>query len=92
MLAVLALFDVTGWLLLIVAVFVLRKTRLEVVRPYRAWGHPFTTAIASLVSASFVVAAFILDTRPAIVALGPAACAVPPYFLPARRRGKPPVS
>lgn len=88
MLAVLALYDVTGWLLLIIAVFVLRKTQREVVRPYRAWGHPFTTAIASMVSASFVAAAFILDTRHALVAMGLAACAVPLYFLLTRKRGQ----
>ena len=81
MLAVLALYDIIGYTLLMAGVFVLRRTRPDAARPYRAWGHPFTTGLALAVSVSFVVAAFALDTRNALIAAGLAAVGLPVYAL-----------
>ena len=70
---VLAFFFVANYTLSFVSVFVLRVREPEKERPYRAWGYPWTTALALLGSTLFLVGAFASDvasgTRNSVYAL-----------------------
>jgi basic amino acid/polyamine antiporter, APA family len=66
---VLAFFFVANYTLSFVSVFVLRRREPEKERPYRAWGYPWTTALALIGSVLFLVGAIASDTRNSIYAL-----------------------
>ena len=55
--AMLAFFFVTNYLLSFVSMFILRAREPLLARPYRAWGYPFTTALALLGSIGFLIEA-----------------------------------
>ena len=50
---VLAFFFVANYALSFISVFVLRRREPEKERPYRAWGYPWTTALALIGSVAF---------------------------------------
>ena len=56
--AMLSIFFVANYTLSYTSLFVLRKREPNMPRPYRAWGYPWTTAIALAASATFLIAAF----------------------------------
>jgi basic amino acid/polyamine antiporter, APA family len=56
--AMLSIFFVANYTLSYTSLFVLRKREPDMPRPYRAWGYPWSTAIALAASATFLVAAF----------------------------------
>jgi APA family basic amino acid/polyamine antiporter len=56
--AMLSIFFVANYTLSYTSLFVLRKREPDMPRPYRAWGYPWTTAIALAASAMFLLAAF----------------------------------
>ena len=66
---VLAFFFVANYTLSFVSVFVLRRREPEKERPYRAWGYPWTTALALIGSVLFLVGAIASDTRNSVYAL-----------------------
>lgn len=66
---VLAFFFVANYTLSFLAVFVLRRREPEKPRPYRAWGYPWTTALALAGSIAFLVGAIASDTANSLVAL-----------------------
>ncbi|MDQ3174523.1 MAG: APC family permease [Acidobacteriota bacterium] len=66
---VLAFFFVANYTLSFISVFVLRRREPEKERPYRAWGYPWTTALALLGSVLFLVGAVASDTRNSVYAL-----------------------
>jgi len=49
--------------------FMLRKREPDMPRPYRAWGYPWTTGIALLASAIFLIASLLEDQQNAPIAL-----------------------
>lgn len=59
---VLAFFFVANYALSFISVFVLRRREPDKERPYRAWGYPWTTALALLGSVAFLVGAIASDT------------------------------
>jgi APA family basic amino acid/polyamine antiporter len=67
--AVVAFFFVANYALSFISVFVLRRREPLKERPYRAWGYPFTTALALLGSIAFLSGAVAGDTRNSIYAL-----------------------
>lgn len=67
--AVAAFFFVTNYIVDFVSVLLLRRRQPDRERPYRAWGFPWTTVICLLVSAAFLIAAVVGDTRNSLVAL-----------------------
>jgi basic amino acid/polyamine antiporter, APA family len=79
--AVLAFFLVAKYALSFLSLFALRIRAPEMPRPYRAWGHPFTTALALAGSVTFLAAAVMNDTRNAAVALALLAVSVPVYLV-----------
>jgi basic amino acid/polyamine antiporter, APA family len=66
---VLAFFFVANYALSFASVFVLRRREPERPRPYRAWGYPWTTALALAGSIAFLVGAVASDTRNSAYAL-----------------------
>jgi APA family basic amino acid/polyamine antiporter len=81
----LAFFFVANYTLSFVSVFVLRRREPEKERPYRAWGYPWTTALALIGSILFLVGAIVADiaggTRYSIYALGLLAVSYPLFRL-----------
>jgi APA family basic amino acid/polyamine antiporter len=66
---VLAFFFVANYTLSFTSVFVLRWREPAKTRPYRAWGYPWTTALALLGSIAFLLGAVAGDTRNSVYAL-----------------------
>jgi len=68
-LTIVAFFFVANYILSFISLFVLRRTEPEKPRPYRAWGHPWTTGLALVGSVLFLAGAIASDTRNSIYAL-----------------------
>lgn len=68
-LTVLAFFFVANYTLSFISLFVLRRREPEKERPYRAWGHPWTTGLALAASVLFLVGAIVSDTKNSVYAL-----------------------
>jgi APA family basic amino acid/polyamine antiporter len=78
---VLAFFFVANYTLSFISVFVLRRREPEKNRPYRAWGYPWTTALALIGSVLFLAGAIASDTRNSIYALALLAVSYPLFRL-----------
>ena len=78
---VLAFFFVANYTLSFICVFVLRRREPEKERPYRAWGYPWTTALALIGSVLFLVGAIASDTRNSVYALALLAVSYPLFRL-----------
>ncbi len=66
---VLAFFFIANYTLSFSSLFLLRRREPERPRPYRAWGYPWTTALALFGSVAFLVGAIAGDTRNSVLAL-----------------------
>jgi len=82
--ALLAFFFVANYTLSFVSVFVLRWREPDAPRPYRAWGYPWTTALALAGSIAFLAAAVMSDTRNSLWTLLLLAASYPVYRLSQR--------
>ncbi|MDQ6653183.1 MAG: APC family permease [Acidobacteriota bacterium] len=78
---VLAFFFVANYTLSFISVFVLRRREPKKDRPYRAWGYPWTTALALLGSVLFLAGAIASDTRNSIYAMALLAVSYPLFRL-----------
>jgi APA family basic amino acid/polyamine antiporter len=78
--AKLAFFFVANYTLSFIALIVLRRREPDAPRPYRAWGHPFTTVIAILASIAFLGGAIAGDPRSSFHAIALLVLSVPVYF------------
>jgi APA family basic amino acid/polyamine antiporter len=78
---VLAFFFVANYTISFISVFVLRRREPLKPRPYRAWGYPWTTALALLGSVAFLIGAVASDTRNSIYALLLLAASYPAFLL-----------
>jgi APA family basic amino acid/polyamine antiporter len=76
---VLAFFFVANYTLSFTSVFVLRAREPDMPRPYRAWGYPWTTALALAGSVAFLAGAIASDTANSLVALGVLAASYPAF-------------
>jgi basic amino acid/polyamine antiporter, APA family len=83
----LAFFFVANYTLSFITLFVLRRREPDAPRPYRAWGHPFTTALALAASVAFLAGAVASDTVSSLWSLGLLALTVPVYLAVRRRSG-----
>ena len=77
--AMLAFFFVTNYLLSFVSLFLLRMHEPALPRPYRAWGYPWTTALALLGSIGFLIGAVREDRTNSLLTLVALACSYPVY-------------
>jgi APA family basic amino acid/polyamine antiporter len=67
--AMLSFFFVANYTLTYTSLFLLRRREPQMARPYRAWGYPWTTAIALAASVLFLVASIATDRENAPLAL-----------------------
>jgi APA family basic amino acid/polyamine antiporter len=79
--AMLAFFFVSNYLLSFVSLFILRRREPDLPRPYRAWGYPWTTILALLGSVAFLVEAVREDPKNSYLTLIALACSYPVYRL-----------
>jgi APA family basic amino acid/polyamine antiporter len=77
----LALFFIANYTLSFLSLFVLRAREPQRPRPYRAWGYPWTTALALAGSVAFLVGAVASDTRNSLQALIVLAASSPVFAL-----------
>jgi APA family basic amino acid/polyamine antiporter len=73
--------------LTVAAVFVLRRRRPELPRPYRVWGYPLVPALFLLASAGMVANALVTDPANTGVTLLIIAAGLPVYWLRGRMAG-----
>jgi APA family basic amino acid/polyamine antiporter len=85
LITVLAFFFVANYALSFTSLFVLRRREPDTPRPYRAWGYPWTTALALMGSIAFLAGAVASDTTNSLIALGVLAASYP-MFAALRRR------
>jgi basic amino acid/polyamine antiporter, APA family len=64
----------------VAAVFVLRRTRPELERPYRTWGYPVVPLLFLLASLGMVVNALVTDPVNTGVTFGIILAGVPVYY------------
>ena len=83
---VLAFFFIANYTLSFISLFVLRRREPERPRPYRAWGYPWTTALALLGSVAFLVGAVAGDTQNSMLALLLLSVSYPLFHLMKKRR------
>jgi APA family basic amino acid/polyamine antiporter len=76
-------------ILTVVGLFVLRRTRPDLPRPYRAWGYPVLPALYVLVAAFFLVYILVGDPRNSGLGLLLTAIGLPAYFHWKGRRARP---
>jgi APA family basic amino acid/polyamine antiporter len=81
LITVLSFFFVANYTLSFTSVFVLRRREPARPRPYRAWGYPWTTALALVSSVAFLAGAVASDTRNSLYALLLLAASYPGYRL-----------
>jgi APA family basic amino acid/polyamine antiporter len=86
--AVLSFFFVANYAVSFISLFVLRRREPQATRPFRAWGYPFTTALALSVSLAFLVGAVASDTRNSLYALLLLAASYPVFALLKRNEVK----
>lgn len=79
--AMLSFFFVANYTLTYTSLFVLRKRAPDMPRPYRAWGYPWTTAIALGASVCFLVGSIVTDRENAPWALAILVLSYPVYRL-----------
>jgi len=80
-LAKLTFFFVANYTLSFISLFVLRRREPDAERPYRAWGHPFTTGVALIASIAFLVSQMAADTRNSIYTLVLLALSYPVFWV-----------
>jgi APA family basic amino acid/polyamine antiporter len=83
---VLAFFFIANYTLSFIALFLLRWREPDRPRPYRAWGYPWTTALALFGSVAFLVGAVASDTRNSVIALFLLSASYPLFHVMKTRR------
>lgn len=78
---ILSFFFVANYTLSFVTLFVLRRREPNAERPYRAWGHPYTTGLALVASVVFLIGAVASDLRTSIYAIGLLVLSFPVYLV-----------
>jgi len=68
------------------SVFIFRRTRPDMPRPYRTWGYPITPAIFILIGAIFFTSIILSDPSHTLIGLAITGLGVPVYFLWTRVR------
>jgi APA family basic amino acid/polyamine antiporter len=63
-----------------IALFRLRRTRPDAVRPYRVWGYPIVPAVFIIASATFVLNTLVEKPRESFMGLGLLALGLPAYW------------
>lgn len=87
--AMLSFFFVANYTLSYASLFLLRRREPEMPRPYRAWGYPWTTGIALLASAVFLIGSILTDQKNAPWALAMLLLSYPVFLVMKRMTPQP---
>ena len=68
------------------SVFVLRRREPDVPRPYRSWGHPWTTGVVLLGSLAFLAATVVAQPKGGLIVAGLLVLSYPAYRIITRDR------
>jgi len=79
--AMLSFFFVANYTLSYASLFLLRRKEPSMERPYRAWGYPWTTGIALVLSVIFLVGSIVTDQKNAPWALAMLALSYPLFLV-----------
>tara|TARA_B100000029_G_scaffold389840_1_gene386428 strand:+ start:132275 stop:133648 length:1374 start_codon:yes stop_codon:yes gene_type:complete len=63
------------------SVFIFRRIRPEVPRPYKTWGYPITPAIFVLIGVTFFISITVSNPTHTLIGLGITGIGVPSYFI-----------
>jgi basic amino acid/polyamine antiporter, APA family len=85
--ALLAFFFVGNYMLSFTSLFILRRREPNAERPFRAWGHPWTTGLALVAALGYLWGTLISDPTSTAGAAFLLAISVPAFFLARRRPG-----
>ncbi len=66
--------------LTVLAVFILRRTRPEMHRPYRCFGYPWIPGLYLLITGVFLLSTLIARARESLAGLAFALLGIPAYF------------
>jgi basic amino acid/polyamine antiporter, APA family len=83
-LGVVAFLIAVNYLLIYVSLIVLRWREPQALRPYRAWGYPYTTAAAILIGLAFIVGVALSDPHNSVIALAILVASYPLFRLTRR--------
>jgi basic amino acid/polyamine antiporter, APA family len=83
--AKLSFFFVAIYSLSFLTLFVLRRREPDTPRPYRAWGHPYTTGIALIASIVFLIGAVLGDLRNSLYSIALLVLSAPVFWVMRRR-------
>ena len=83
--AKLSFFFVAIYSLSFLTLFVLRRREPDAPRPYRAWGHPYTTGLALVASIVFLVGAVLGDLKNSLYSIALLVLSAPVFWLMRRR-------
>ena len=83
--AVCSFLFIASYAVTFVAVFVMRRREPELPRPFRAWGHPWTTGLVLVLSLAFLAGTVAADPRQGLIALALVVVSWPIYRLLAPR-------
>lgn len=86
--AMLSFFFVANYTLSYTSLFILRQREPNLDRPYRAWGYPWTTGIALLASAAFLIGSIATDRDNAPLAAAMLVLSYPIFWM-MKRLSKP---
>jgi APA family basic amino acid/polyamine antiporter len=86
--AMLSFFFVANYTLSYTSLFILRQREPNLDRPYRAWGYPWTTGIALLASAAFLIGSIATDRDNAPLAAAMLVLSYPIFWI-MKRLSKP---
>lgn len=85
-LAISTVLTVAMYVMAFVSVFVLRKREPRTPRPYRAWGHPWTTGAGLLIGIAFLVGVGVVDPFNSAIGIGLVIVSYPVYRIVAGYR------
>jgi APA family basic amino acid/polyamine antiporter len=85
LIAICSFLFVASYSLSFLSVFVLRQREPDAPRPYRAWGHPWTTGVVFLASLAFLGATLVADLRSAAIVAALLVLSYPAYRVVVRR-------
>jgi amino acid transporter len=69
------------YMLTVAAVYVLRRKRPDLPRPYRTWGYPIVPALFLAASVGMIASALLTDPRDSVVSLLVIAAGLPIYYV-----------
>jgi APA family basic amino acid/polyamine antiporter len=76
------------YVLTIIGIYILRKTRPDANRPYKAFGYPVLPAVYIIVASGLAVLLLIFETRYTLPGLGIILLGIPVYFFVLNKEGK----